>query len=170
MVVSDGHVKGGLCSHTKGVIRQRLQGLQVGICALLKQLCCQACEAKTTSSVKRAFPLKLKTIHNIQMTKYVGNKWIFVSICFSLDFVFFPCKTQKYKTFVYNDCLFDIRMWPSLESLHWLFNSAIVVMCDNCLFTRLKLWTKCWSTFYFFSVFCNTLSNCHFQNLKKIVW
>lgn len=58
VVVSNGHVEGGLHSHTKGVIRQSLLGLQVGVGPLLEQLCCQACQATATRCMKRALTLK----------------------------------------------------------------------------------------------------------------
>lgn len=38
VVVSNGHVERGLRSHTNGVVRQRLLGLQVGVGPLLEQL------------------------------------------------------------------------------------------------------------------------------------
>lgn len=58
VVVSNGHVEGGLHSHTKGVVRQSLLGLQVGVGPLLKQLCCQVRQATATCCMKWALTLK----------------------------------------------------------------------------------------------------------------
>lgn len=58
VVVSNGHVEGGLQSHTKSVVRQSLLGLQVGVGPLLEQLCRQACQARATCCMKRALTLK----------------------------------------------------------------------------------------------------------------
>lgn len=41
VVVSDGHVEGGLHSHPERVIGQSFLGLQVGVGTLLEQLTCQ---------------------------------------------------------------------------------------------------------------------------------
>lgn len=57
VVVSNSHVQGGLKGHIKGVIRQSLLGLQVGVGPLLEQFCCQVRQATATSCVKRALTL-----------------------------------------------------------------------------------------------------------------
>lgn len=57
MVVSDGHVQGALHRHTMGIIGQSLLCLQIGVGPLLKQLCCQACQATATGCMKRALTL-----------------------------------------------------------------------------------------------------------------
>lgn len=66
VVVSNSHVEGGLQGHIKGVVRERLLGLQVGVGALLEQLCCEARQATATCCVKRALTLEDgKGINNI---------------------------------------------------------------------------------------------------------
>jgi len=57
VVVGDGHVEGGLRSHTHSVIRQSPPGLQVGVGPLLEQLCRQTRQATAASGVKRALTL-----------------------------------------------------------------------------------------------------------------
>lgn len=58
VIVSNSHVERGLQSHIMGVIRQSLLGLQVGVGPLLKQLCCQVCQATATCCMKRGHTLK----------------------------------------------------------------------------------------------------------------
>lgn len=58
VVVSNSHVERGLVSHTNGVIRQSLLGLQVGVGPLLEQFCCQVRQARATCCMKWALTLK----------------------------------------------------------------------------------------------------------------
>lgn len=57
VVVSYGHVEGRLHGHTAGVIGQSLLRLQVGIGALLKQLCRQARQSTAAGSMEWALAL-----------------------------------------------------------------------------------------------------------------
>lgn len=76
VVVSNGHVEGRLQSHTKGVIRLSLLGLQVGVGPLLEQLCCQARQATATRCMKWALTLKKgKGISNIFIGKDIRTSY-----------------------------------------------------------------------------------------------
>lgn len=67
VVVSNGHVEGGLHGNATGVLGERLLRLQVWIGPLLKQLCCQACQATATCSMKRALPLNMGKVEQLSI-------------------------------------------------------------------------------------------------------
>lgn len=70
VVVSDGHVEGGLHGNAAGIVGERFLGLQVGIGPLLEQLCGEACQSAATRRMKRALTLSTgKVDHVLVSTK-----------------------------------------------------------------------------------------------------
>lgn len=65
MVVSDGHVEGGLHGNTTGVVGERFLRLQVGIGPLLKQLRSEARQPTATCGVKWALPLSTGRVDHL---------------------------------------------------------------------------------------------------------
>lgn len=58
-------MEGGLHGDATGVLRERLLRLQVWIGPLLKQLCCQACQAAAACRMKRALPLNTGKVERL---------------------------------------------------------------------------------------------------------
>lgn len=71
VVVSDGHVEGGLRGNAAGVVGERFLCLQVGIGPLLQQLRGEACQSTATRRMKRALTLNTgKVDHVLVSTKF----------------------------------------------------------------------------------------------------
>lgn len=65
VVVSDGHVEGGLHGNTAGIIGESFLCLQVRVGPVLKQLCSEARQATTTCSMKWALTLNTGKVDHV---------------------------------------------------------------------------------------------------------
>lgn len=104
VVVSDGHMEGGLHSHARGVIRESLLGLQVGVGPLLKQLCRQVGQATAARCVKWTLTLQPPQYLVIYLKKpliitynwtYNGCMDVFLRTSFSIRLCAVAAKKQK---------------------------------------------------------------------------